>query len=152
MDKLDVKVWSRLWGQHVRESWLVSWSYIGRAMLNFSGNLQNCAQRRPLCQSKMPRWLPSHSIAYLKCHIKILIVVHIIKILIVEFCTIIEKRDFTTELFCESQKRLLKQMACSSSRNHQHFDTLTIEKSESLFKGEASFLFADVTEGIKSWE
>ena len=38
-------------------------------------------------------------------------------------------------------------MACSSSRNHQHFDTLTIEKSESLFKGEASFLFADVTAG-----
>ena len=64
-----------------------------------------------------------------------------------EFLTILEKRDFTTELFCESQKRLLKQMACSSSRNHQHFDTLTIEKSESLFKGEASFLFADVTAG-----
>ena len=60
---------------------------------------------------------------------------------------ILEKRDFTTELFCESQKRLLKQMAFSRRRNHQHFDTLTIEKSESLFKGEASFLFADVTEG-----
>ena len=38
-------------------------------------------------------------------------------------------------------------MACSSSRNHQHFDTLTNEKSESLFKGEASFLFAYVTTG-----
>ena len=38
-------------------------------------------------------------------------------------------------------------MTCSRSRNHQHFDTLTIEKSESLFKGEASFLFADVTAG-----
>ena len=47
----------------------------------------------------------------------------------------------------KAKKRLLKQMACSSSRNHQHFDTLTIEKSESLFKGEAIFLFADVTEG-----
>ena len=31
-----------------------------------------------------------------------------------EFLTILEKRDFTTELFYESQKRLLKQMACSS--------------------------------------
>ena len=27
----------------------------------------------------------------------------------------------------------------------QHFDILTIEKSESLFKGAASFLFADLT-------
>ena len=62
-----------------------------------------------------------------------------------EFLTILEKRDFTTELFYESQKRLLKQMACSSSGNHHHFDILTIEKSESLFKGAASFLFADLT-------
>ena len=36
-------------------------------------------------------------------------------------------------------------MACSSSGNHHHFDILTIEKSESLFKGAASFLFADLT-------
>ena len=64
-----------------------------------------------------------------------------------EFLTILEKRDFTTELFYESQKRLLKQMACSSSGNHHHFDILTIEKSESLFKGAASFLFADLTAG-----
>jgi hypothetical protein len=38
-------------------------------------------------------------------------------------------------------------MACSSCRNHQHFDILTIEESESLFKGAGSFLFADLTSG-----
>ena len=50
-------------------------------------------------------------------------------------------------------------MACSSSGNHHHFDILTIEKSESLFKGAPSFLFADLTAsqlfynlGIISWE
>ena len=59
--------------------------------------------------------------------------------------SILEKRDFTTEIFYESQKGLLKQMTCSRSRKHHHFDILTIEKSESLFKGAASFLFADLT-------
>ena len=56
-----------------------------------------------------------------------------------EFRTILEKRDFTTELFCESQKRLPKQMTCSRSRNHQHFDTSTIEKVKVYLKEKPAF-------------
>merc|ERR1711952_554568 len=37
-----------------------------------------------------------------------------------EFLTILEKRDFLTDLFRESQIRLLKQMACLWGNNHKH--------------------------------
>ena len=39
---------------------------------------------------------------------------------------------FLTDLFRESQIRLLKQMACSWGNNHEHVHNLTILKSESL--------------------
>ena len=48
-----------------------------------------------------------------------------------EFLTILEKRDFWTDLFRESQIRLLTQMACSRGNNHEHVHNLTILKSES---------------------
>ena len=48
-----------------------------------------------------------------------------------EFLTILEKRDFWTDLFRESQVSQLKQMACSWGNNHEHFHNLTILKSES---------------------
>ena len=37
-----------------------------------------------------------------------------------EFLTILEKRDFLTDLFRDSQIRLLKQMACLWGNNHEH--------------------------------
>ena len=37
-----------------------------------------------------------------------------------EFLTILEKRDFLTDLFRDSRIRLLKQMACLWGNNHEH--------------------------------
>ena len=50
-----------------------------------------------------------------------------------EFLTILEKRDFLTDLFRESQIRLLKQMACSRGINHEHLICPTINMLCSLF-------------------
>ena len=47
------------------------------------------------------------------------------------FSRIVKKRDFSTDLFRESQIRLLKQMACLWGNNHGHFHNSTILKSES---------------------
>ena len=61
-----------------------------------------------------------------------------------EFLTILEKRDFWTDLFRESQIRLLKQMACSWGINHlikiSRLNFLSLFSAEVWFRHEAQGL------------
>ena len=67
-----------------------------------------------------------------------------------EFLTILEKRDFLTDLFRESQIRLLKQMACSWGINHEHLICPTINMLCSTYYCKIMFLCRNNPEGCQN--